>query len=111
MKRRPAVKAPKSVAPKKTAKPEAAPKKAAVKKAASKKATVKKAAPKKTSAKKPAAKSSPDALRRAALEATGLAEKVLQGRDIAADVGLEVKKNAFYAVVRVRVEDLPALLG
>jgi hypothetical protein len=107
MKRRTAVKAPKSVAPKKTAKP-AAPKKSAkatVKKAASK------AAAKKTSAKKPATKSSPDALRRAALEATGLAEKVLQGRDIAADVGLEVKQNAFYAVVRVRVEDLPALLG
>jgi DNA-binding protein HU-beta len=105
MKRRPAAKAPKSAAPKKTAKPAktAAPKKSG-------KAPTKKPATK-APAKKPATKSSPDALRRAALEATGLAEKVLQGRDIAADVGLEVKKNAFYAVVRVRVEDLPALLG
>lgn len=106
MKRRPAVKATKSAAPKKIAK---AAKPAAPKKTAALKKT---AAPKKTAqAKKAATKTSPDAQRRAALEATGLAEKVLQGRDIQADVGLEVKKNAFYAVVRVRVEDLPALLG
>ncbi len=107
MKRRPAVKAPKSAAPKKTANPAktAAPKKPAAK------APAKKPATKKPIAKKTAAKSSPDALRRAALEATGLAEKVLQGRDIDAAVGLEVKKSAFYAVIRVRVEDLPTLLG
>lgn len=105
MKRRPAVKAPKPAAPKKTAKAAKTP---APKKSA--KAPAKKLAAK-APAKKPAAKSSPDALRRAALEATGLAEKVLQGRDIEVDVGLEVKKSAFYAVVRVRVEDLPTLLG
>lgn len=93
-----------------------------MKKAAAKKAT-KKATPTKASAKKAAPKKSASTkaaptkaagtanLRNAALEATGLAEQVLQGRNISADVGLETKGNAFYAVVRVRVEDLPALLG
>ena len=49
--------------------------------------------------------------RHAALEATGLAEQLLEGRGIAADVGVEMKGKAFYAVIRVRVEELPALLG
>ncbi len=109
MKRRPAVKAPKAAAPKKSTK--TAPAKKSAKAPVATKAPAKKPVATKAPAKKPASKASPDTLRRAALEATGLAEKVLQGRDIEADVGLEVKKNAFYAVVRVRVEDLPALLG
>jgi hypothetical protein len=78
------------------------------KKSASKVAV--KSAAKKTT-KVAAKKATPASLQKAALEATGLAEELLHARKVQADIGLETKGKVFYAVVRVRVEDLPALLG
>ena len=85
-------------------------KKAVAKKAATKKALVAKAPAKKAVAKKTMGRAAGD--RTAALEAIGLAEQLLQGRGIEADVALlETKGTPFYALVRVQVQDLPALLG
>lgn len=101
-----------SKAPKKIAKKAAAQKAPVAKKSPAKKLPVTKKVPAKKS---PAAKKSASSAagnRAAALEATGLAEQLLRGRNIDADVALlETKGKPFYALVRVKVEDLPALLG
>lgn len=102
----------KKASPKKAAPKTKAPAKkanAAPKKSVAKKVPAKKVATKKPLAKKAASSTNP---RSGALEATGLAEQVLRGRGIEADVALlETKGAPFYALVRVKVEDLPALLG
>jgi hypothetical protein len=67
---------------------------------------------KKVTAKRPIATKSTSAnTRSAALEATGLAERVLEGRNVNADIGVEMVGKVLFAVIRVRVEDLPMLLG
>jgi hypothetical protein len=81
-----------------------------VAKPAAKNLTAKKLTVKKVTTKKQTL-STAASLRQAALEATGLAEELLHARKVQADIGLETKGKTFYAVVRVRVEDLPALLG
>jgi hypothetical protein len=58
---------------------------------------------------KPASKS--NTVPHAALEATGLAEQVLQLRKIDAAIAVELIGKTYYAIVRVKVEDLPKLLG
>jgi hypothetical protein len=52
-----------------------------------------------------------NAVPHAALEATGLAEQVLQLRKIDAEIAVELIGKTYYAIVRVKVEDLPKLLG